>query len=115
LSSGLPLLGSLRSLGSAGLIAGFLLGTGLSLLMPSRQLAKHLRGSIWPNFRPEALRRAASAHFRFPLYSVPYGVVGTLRERGLLLLFAGLATAQTAGLVAIAMRLSFFPAAFFAS
>jgi O-antigen/teichoic acid export membrane protein len=97
------------------LIAAFLIGTALSIVLPVRGLAAQFSKTLAGAARISTVRRAAAAHFRFPLYSVPYGVVGTLRERGILLLFAGLTTAEVAGLVAIAMRLSFFPAAFFAS
>jgi O-antigen/teichoic acid export membrane protein len=46
---------------------------------------------------------------------MPYGIVNALRERGILLCFAAFATKDVAGLLAIAMRLSFFPATFLAS
>jgi O-antigen/teichoic acid export membrane protein len=115
LASGLPLLATFRAAGFGGLIGAFLIATALSIVMPILGLRTQFSKALVGAARRSTVRRAAAAHFRFPLYSMPYGIVGTLRERGILLLFAGLASAQAAGLIAIAMRLSFFPAAFFAS
>jgi O-antigen/teichoic acid export membrane protein len=114
-ASGLPLLGVFRAAGFGGLIGALLIASALSIVMPIRGVLAQFSKTLGRAARVGTVRRAAAAHFRFPLYSMPYGVVGTVRERGILLVFAALTTAEVAGLVAIAMRLSFFPAAFFAS
>lgn len=112
LTSGLPVLGGFRSVGAGGLIVAFVIGLGVSSIKPTLLLIRHLAGAIRRAANVGSIRRAARAHFRFPLYSVPYGFMGAARERGLLLLVAGFVAVDVAGAMAVAMRLSFFPASF---
>jgi O-antigen/teichoic acid export membrane protein len=115
LSSGLPLLGLFRTAGAGGLIGAAIAGGAISLVAPARLLIASAGRHLVRAANPKTLLRAARAHFRFPLYSMPYGMVNAFRERGILLCFAAFATTDVAGLLAIAMRLSFFPATFLAS
>jgi O-antigen/teichoic acid export membrane protein len=55
------------------------------------------------------MRRLAAAHRGFPLYMVPYALVGGLRDRATLLLFSAMAPAAQVGLYALAQRLASVP------
>jgi O-antigen/teichoic acid export membrane protein len=95
--------------GTTGLVAGSVTGQlataallGAVVLLPEGR----------PALRTVSLglmRRLAAAHRGFPLYMVPYAIVGGLRDRVTLLLFSVMAPAAQVGLYAFAHRLASVP------
>ncbi len=99
--------------GVGGLILGTFAGYSASSLLLlacvwGRSAPEFVRG-----FRLKGLGPVARKHRNFPLFSVPYTFVGTLRLQGVTLLFGALAGGAAVGLYSLAYRLTNFPVSLF--
>lgn len=97
------------SASASGLIVGSLLGQAAAVVVLITGCAA---SGQRPQFSLPILRRVAPMlreHYRFPLYSMPYVLFGTLRERASIFLLALFVGDREVGLFAFAYRMMNFP------
>jgi len=89
---------------AGGLIIGSTAGLAVPVVMFAHALKSRMKHVLQVSVDPARLSSAAKKHSAFPKYVVPYGFIGIVRDRGLVMLFAAYASMATTGFYALALR-----------
>jgi O-antigen/teichoic acid export membrane protein len=95
--------------GSSGLVSGSVVGQVGGTVLLSAAVLMQSDGPLRAGISLARVKSSTLAYRRFPLYMVPYALVGNLRERLALVLFSSMAPAAQVGLYAFSNRLVSIP------
>ena len=103
------LLALLGFTGMPGLILGTLVGQAASVLLLGVSVVLLSRSALVKGVSWKGIRSAAAKYKNFPLYTVPYTIVGLLRERAAVFLLGAFAPREAVGYYGFSYRLMMAP------